>query len=73
MTSNETSQIEQPRLCMSWRIPGGWWKVTENGAGETMTLSGFNQELTQLHDAQLEAIIQVCSAALAARKISKPL
>lgn len=61
-------------MALSWRLPGGAWKLEENGARETLTLSTCfrAEELRDLKDEDLARIKELCEVALEHRKQHPP-
>lgn len=59
--------------CLSWRSPGGFWSLHEDGEGERLRISNHSRgvDLEPLSDEDLEILQTLIAAALAHRKIKQ--
>lgn len=61
------------RLCLSWRNPGKFWKLTEGGQREKLHLSHASRgDIAELDDADLEELATLVQAALEYRRANPP-
>lgn len=62
-----------PRLCLSWRNPGKFWKLSEGGQGEKLHLSHASRgDVAELDDEDLEELASLVQAAIEYRRANPP-
>lgn len=62
------------RPCITWRTPGGFWRVHEDGNGGRLRISNTVRqvELGELSDVDLQQLQQLIAAAISTRAQSMP-
>jgi len=66
-----STEIKTTRPCLSWRQPGGFWAIQENGEGERLTIVNTmrkHAEMNDLIDEDLVIIRDLLTAAIEHRK-----